>query len=113
MDPVEAFSTVDMRVGRITRVEPNEQARKPAYKLWIDFGQPPEGLGVKQSGAQITELYSPEDLLGRLVIGVVNLPARRIAGFKSEVLVLGVPDAEGRVVLLEPKRAVPRGSRVF
>jgi len=98
-----------MRVGRVLRAEPHEKARKPAYKLWIDFGP----LGVKTSSAQITELYRPEDLVGRLVVAAVNLGEKRIAGFVSEVLVLGVADAQGRVVLLEPEREVPLGGRVF
>jgi len=106
---LEAFEALDLRVGRIVRVEPNEKARKPAYKLWVDLGP----LGVRTSSAQLTELYAPEDLQGRLVIAAVNLGVRRIAGFPSEVLVLGVPDADGRVVLLAPEREVPPGGRVF
>jgi tRNA-binding protein len=113
MDPVEAFDILDMRVGRIVRCEPNEAARKPSFKMWIDLGEPPEGLGVKQSSAQIKDLYEAEDLVGRLVIAAVNLGSRRIAGFKSEVLTMGVPDEAGRVVLLEPEREVPLGKRVF
>jgi tRNA-binding protein len=109
VSPYEAFQSVDMRVGRITRAELNEQARKPAYKLWIDFGE----LGVKTSSAQITEIYPLEELVNRLVIGAVNFGSRRIAGFESQVLVLGVPDAEGRVVLLEPSLDVPLGGRVY
>jgi len=106
---LEAFEALDLRVGRIVRAEPNEKARKPAYKLWVDLGP----LGVRTSSAQLTELYTPEDLQGRLVIAAVNLGVRRIAGFPSEVLVLGVPDAKGRVVLLAPEREVPPGGRVF
>ncbi len=98
-----------MRVGRVLRAEPHERARKPAYKLWIDFGP----YGVKTSSAQLTALYRPEDLVGRLVVAAVNLGEKRIAGFVSEVLVLGVADAEGRVVLLTPEREVPLGGRVF
>lgn len=109
MNPLEAFSLLDLRVGRILRAEPNEKARKPAYKLWIDFGP----LGERTSSAQLTDLYTPEDLQGRLIIAAVNLGERRIAGFKSQVLVLGLPDAAGRVVLLEPERDVPLGGRVF
>ncbi|WP_293179956.1 tRNA-binding protein [Oceanithermus sp.] len=109
MTGLEAFEALDLRVGRIVRVEPNEKARKPAYKLWVDLGP----LGVRTSSAQLTELYAPEDLQGRLVIAAVNLGVRRIAGFPSEVLVLGVPDADGRVVLLAPEREVPPGGRVF
>lgn len=88
----------------------NEQARKPAYKLWVDFGQQ---LGVKQSSAQLTDLYTPADLTGRLVIAAVNLGSRSIAGFTSEVLVLGLPDEQGRVVLLTPERDVPLGGRAY
>ncbi len=109
MTGLEAFEALDLRVGRIVRVEPNEKARKPAYKLWVDLGP----LGIRTSSAQLTELYAPEDLQGRLVIAAVNLGVRRIAGFPSEVLVLGVPDADGRVVLLAPEREVPPGGRVF
>ena len=109
MTGLEAFEALDLRVGRVVRAEPNEKARKPAYKLWVDLGP----LGVRTSSAQLTELYAPEDLRGRLVIVAVNLGVRRVAGFPSEVLVLGVPDAEGRVVLLAPEREVPPGGRVF
>ncbi|HGY09164.1 MAG TPA: tRNA-binding protein [Oceanithermus profundus] len=105
----EAFEALDLRVGRIVRAEPNEKARQPAYRLWIDFGP----LGVKTSSAQLTELYRPEELKGRLVVAAVNLGPRRVAGFTSEVLVLGVPDAEGRVVLLAVEREVPPGGRVY
>ena len=105
----EAFEVLDLRVGRVQRAEPNGKARKPAYRLWIDFGP----LGVKQSSAQITDLYTPNDLSGRLVIAAVNLGTRNIAGFTSEVLVLGLPDEQGRVVLLAPERDVPLGTRVF
>jgi tRNA-binding protein len=109
MNGPEAFATLEMRVGRITRAEPNERARKPSYKLWIDFG--PEG--VRRSSAQVAALYPAAELVGRLVIAAMNLGARNIAGFESEVLVLGLPDAEGRVVLLHPEREVPLGGRVF
>lgn len=109
MDPGQAFATLDMRVGRVVRCEPNEGARKPAYRLWIDFGP----LGVKQSSAQLTALYTPESLIGRLVIAAVNLGTRVINGFTSEVLVLGLPDAEGRVVLLAAEREVPLGGQVY
>lgn len=110
IDPLDAFQTLDLRVGRITRAEPNDKARTPAYKLWLDFGP---DLGEKQSSAQLVDLYSPDDLLGRLVIAAVNLGERRIAGFKSQVLVLGLPDDHGRVVLLTPERDVPLGGRVY
>jgi tRNA-binding protein len=109
MDPLEAFAAVDVRVGRVVRAEPNEGARKPAIKLWIVFGP----LGEKQSSAQLAALYTPEELVGRLVVAAVNLGVRRVNGFASEVLVLGVPDAEGRVVLLAPDRDVPPGGRMF
>jgi tRNA-binding protein len=109
MDPLEAFQTLDLRIGRILKAEPHEKAKKPSYKLWIDFGP----LGVKQSSAQITELYRPEDLPGRLVVAAVNLGVRSIAGFPSEVLVLGARDEKGRVVLLTPEREVPLGEKVF
>lgn len=107
--PLEAFELLDVRVGRIVRVEPNATARKPAYKLWVDFGP----LGERTSSAQLVALYSPEDLVGRLVLAAVNLGDRRIAGFVSQVLLLGVPDAEGRVVLIEPDREVELGGRLF
>lgn len=109
MTPLEAFQLLDLRVGRILKAEPHEKARKPSYKLWIDLGP----LGVKSSSAQITALYGPGELVGRLVVCAVNLGVRSVAGFPSEVLVLGVPDAEGRVVLLSPERPVPLGGRVF
>jgi tRNA-binding protein len=109
MDSVEAFRVLDLRVGRVTRAEPNERARKPSYKLWIDFGP----LGEKTSSAQLKALYRAEDLAGRLVIAAVNLGTRNIAGFLSEVLVLGVPSEQGDVVLLEVEREVPLGGRVY
>lgn len=109
MNPLEAFETLDLRVGRVLRAEPNERARKPSFKLWIDFGP----LGEKQSSAQLRALYRAEELVGRLVIGAVNLGTRNIAGFQSEVLVLGLPDAEGNVVLLAVERDVPLGGRVY
>ena len=109
MNPVEAFTTLDMRVGRILRAEPNERARKPSYKLWIDFGP----LGEKTSSAQLRALYGADDLVGRLVVAAVNLGSRNIAGFTSEVLVLGLPDESGEVVLLAVEREVPLGGRVY
>jgi tRNA-binding protein len=109
MTPFEAFQSLDMRVGHVTRAEFNAKARKPAYRLWIDLGP----LGVKQSSAQLTDLYTPDDLTGRFVIAAVNLGGRNVAGFTSEVLVLGLPDAQGRVVLLAPERDVPLGQRVY
>ncbi len=104
------FMKVDIRVGRIARAEPFPEARKPAYKLWVDFG--PE-IGEKRSSAQITTYYTPEELVGRLVVAVVNFPPRQIGPVKSEVLVLGVPDEKGEVVLLQPSHDVPLGGRMF
>ena len=109
MNPVEAFEALDLRVGRVMRAEPNERARKPSYKLWIDFGP----LGEKRSSAQLRALYRPEALVGRLVVAAVNLGPRNIAGFTSEVLVLGLPDESGDVVLLAVEREVPLGGRVY
>jgi tRNA-binding protein len=109
VDPTDAFQTLDLRVGRILRAEPNERARKPSYKLWIDFGP----LGEKTSSAQLRALYSSEDLVGRLVVAAVNLGERNIAGFRSEVLVLGLPSDTGDVVLLAVEREVPLGGRVY
>ena len=103
------FERVDMRVGRVLQAEPFPEARKPAYKLRIDFGP----LGVRRSSAQLTVHYRPEELRGKLVIAVVNFPARQIGPLRSEVLVLGVPDPDGAVVLLEPSLDVPLGGRVF
>ena len=109
MNPTEAFETLALRVGRVLRAEVSPRARKPAYRLWIDFGP----LGEKTSSAQLRARYAPEDLVGRLVIAAVNLGARNIAGFTSEVLVLGLPDAEGEVILLAAEREVPLGGRVY
>jgi tRNA-binding protein len=104
------FDRVEMRVGRVQRAEPFPGARKPALKLWIDFG--PE-IGIKKSSAQITVHYTPESIVGRLVIAVTNFPPRQIGPFMSEVLVLGVPDPTGAIVLLTPDQDVPLGGRVF
>ena len=109
MATIEQFELIDMRVGRVLEAREFPAARKPSYQLVIDFGP----LGTKHSSAQLTVHYTPETLVGRLVIAVVNFPPRRIAGFSSEVLVLGVPDADGAVVLLEPGQEVPLGGRVF
>ena len=104
------FEKVDIRVGRITRAEPFPQARKPAFRLWVDFG--PE-IGEKRSSAQITKHYTIEALIGRHVLAVVNFPPRQIGPVMSEVLVLGVPDEDGEVVLLAPSQQVPLGGRMF
>ena len=104
------FEKVDIRVGRITRAEPFPEARKPAYKLWVDFGP---GIGEKRSSAQITKHYTIEQLIGRQVLAVVNFPPRQIGPVLSEVLVLGVPDAEGQVVLIGPGHEVPLGGKLF
>ena len=109
MDPLDAFRMLEIRVGRIVKAEIHTAARKPAYTLSIDFGPP----GLKTSSAQLTGLYRPEELIGRLVIAATNLGTRRIAGVNSEVLVLGVPDEAGRVVLLATERDVPLGGRIF
>ncbi len=104
------FARVDIRVGRITKAEPFPEARKPAYKLWVDFG--PE-IGERKSSAQITVNYTLEELPGRLVMGVVNFPPRQIGPVMSEVLVLGVPDADGEVMLIAPDKDVPLGGRLY
>ncbi len=104
------FMAVDIRVGQITRAEPFPEARKPAYKLWVDMG--PE-LGVKKSSAQITVHYDVDTLVGRKVMAVVNFPPRQIGPVMSEVLVLGVPDPDGEVVLLKPDLDVAIGGRLF
>jgi tRNA-binding protein len=104
------FMKLDIRVGVITKAEPYPEARKPAIKLWVDFG--PE-LGEKKSSAQITKHYTPEDLPGKKVMAVVNFPPRQIGKFMSEILVLGVPDADGEVVLMTPDKDVPIGGRLF
>jgi tRNA-binding protein len=104
------FERVDIRVGRIIDVQDFPEARKPAYRLRIDFG--PE-LGIRKSSAQVTKHYVKGDLVNRLVVAVVNFPPRQIGPFMSEVLTLGVPDADGAVVLLTPERDVPLGGRMF
>jgi tRNA-binding protein len=106
---VSDFERVDMRVGRVLEAEPFLEARKPAYKLRIDFGP----LGIRRSSAQLTVHYRLDQLPGKLVIAVLNFPPRQIGPVRSEVLVLGVPDPDGAVVLLEPGRDVPLGGRVF
>jgi len=109
MDGPTAFQVLDLRVGRITSAEPNLKARKPSYRLTIDFGP----LGEKVSSAQLVDLYTPDALVGRLVVAAMNLGSRNIAGVLSEVLVLGLPDTDGHVVLLAPERDVPLGGRVY
>lgn len=104
------FARVDIRVGVVTRAEPYPEARKPAIKLWVDFGGE---IGEKRSSAQLTRHYTPEMLVGRQVLAVVNFPARQIGKVMSEVLVLGVPDADGEVVLIGPGQAVPLGGKLF
>jgi tRNA-binding protein len=104
------FLKVDIRVGRIVDVQDFPEARKPAYKLWVDFGG---DLGVKKSSAQVTKHYTPETLTGRQVVAVVNFPPRQIGKFMSEVLVLGLPDGDDEVVLLGPEREVPVGGRMY
>ena len=106
----EDFEKVNVRVGNVVEAEPFPEARKPSIKLTVDFG--PQ-VGTRRTSAQLTAHYEPEDLVGRQVVAVVNFPPKRIAGFKSEVLVLGVPDEAGEVVLLSPDHEVPPGGRMF
>ena len=108
MATFEDFAKLDIRVGEILRAEPFPKAQKPAYKLWVDFG---ETLGIKCSSAQITEGYSLEELPGRQVLAVVNFPPRQVANFLSEVLVLGIYGAQG-VVLIQPQQRVQNGDRL-
>ena len=105
----DTFLKTDIRVGRVTRAEPFPEARNPSIKLWVDFGAE---IGEKKTSAQITAHYSPDDLVGRMVMGVINFPPRQIGKFMSEFLVLGVPDAEGGIVLLAPDQDVPVGGRM-
>ena len=106
----DEFMAVDFRTGIVTRAEPFPEARKPAIKLWIDFGGE---LGEKKSSAQLTAHYTPEILIGKTIMAVVNFPPRQIGKVKSEVLVLGVPDMNGEVVLISPDFEVPAGGRLF
>ncbi len=106
----EQFEQVEIRCGTVVDAQPFPEARKPAIRLWVDFG---EGIGVKQSSAQLTTHYTPDRLIGRQVLAVVNFPPRRIAGFESQVLVLGLPDENGAVVLIKPDFRVPDGGRMF
>jgi tRNA-binding protein len=109
-DTAAAFAAIDVRVGTVVAAEPLAGARKPAYVLRIDFGAP---LGVRVSSAQLTERYTAQSLVGKQVLGVVNLPPKRIAGVTSEVLTLGVADEEGAVVLVTPDAHVPDGARLY
>ena len=107
---IDDFERVELRVGTVVDAQPFPEARKPALKLWIDFGAQ---LGTRQSSAQLTVHYSPDRLIGRQVLAVVNLAPRKVAGFESQVLVLGLPDENGDVVLLRPDLKVPDGGRVY
>jgi tRNA-binding protein len=107
---LDAFTALDIRTGTIVAAEPFPAARKPAYKLTVDFGAE---IGRKRSSAQLTVHYKPESLVGKQVLAVVNFPPRNIAGFSSEVLVLGVPDANGDVVLVRPDESVANGVRLY
>lgn len=103
------FLKVDIRVGTVTRAEPYPEARKPAIKLWVDFG---DEIGERKSSAQITRHYAPDELVGKQVMAVVNFPPRQIGKFMSEILVLGLPDENGEIVLIGPDQKVPSGGRM-
>ena len=107
---MDDFHKVDIRVGTVVQAEPFPEARKPAIKLWVDFGG---DLGIRKTSAQITRHYQPDRLIGRQVVAVVNFPPRQIGRFMSEILVLGVPDTDGEVVLLGPDLPVPNGGRMY
>ena len=104
------FAQLDIRIGQVTQAEPYPEARVPAIKLWVDFGG---DLGIKKSSAQLTDHYTPEELVGTQVLAVVNFPPRQIGKVMSEILVLGVPDEAGKVVLMRPDQDVPIGGRLF
>lgn len=104
------FERVEIRAGTVLRAEPFPEARKPAFKLWVDFGEP---HGVKKTSAQLTVHYAPDALIGRQVVGVLNFPPRQVGPLMSEFLVLGLPDAAGAIVLLRPDHDVPNGGRMF
>ena len=104
------FMKVDVRVGEVVDAQPFPEARRPAIKLWVDFGGE---LGIRKSSAQITKHYTPETLIGRQVMAVVNFPPRQIGKFMSEILVLGAPDADGEVVLIAPDQTIPKGGRLY
>ncbi|NLY82818.1 MAG: tRNA-binding protein [Clostridiales bacterium] len=108
MATFEDFMKLDIRVGEVTEVEFFEKAKKPAYKLWVDFG---DEIGIKKSSAQITDCYKKEDLIGKQVLGVLNFPSRQIADFKSEVLILGIYGTQG-VVLVQPEQSVKKGDKL-
>lgn len=110
MAEIEDFQKIDIRVGKIVKVENFPESRKPSYKLTIDFG---EEVGIKKSSAQLVDFYTKEELEGKLVLGVVNLPSRQIGPFVSEVLTLGVPDEEHRCVLVVPDKDAPLGAKLY
>lgn len=105
----DTFLKTDIRVGRVLRAEPYPEARNPSIKLWVDFGAE---IGEKKTSAQITVHYTPDELVGRMVMGVINFPPRQIGKFMSEFLILGVPDADGGIVLVAPDQDVPVGGRM-
>jgi tRNA-binding protein len=105
-----AFERVEIRVGRVQRAEPFPEARRPSLRLWIDFGS---GIGVRKSSAQLAANYTPAELVGRLVMAVTNFAPKQVGPFMSEVLVLGVPDADGNVILVGPDADVPVGGRLY